>query len=65
MAQSKRRDAWDHTALLVSVVANIMRDPKKGKTVTAEEIHPFYAKPKQVVKVPLTVLRDVFVKKKG
>lgn len=56
------QENWDHTALLVATVSNILRDPKKSKAVKAEEIHPFYRPKKTKAQVPITVLKDLFVK---
>ncbi len=64
MAEEAGRDEWNRTAALMALVANIMRDPKKGKPAKPEDFTPSAVKIKKPVpKVPLTVLRDVFVKK--
>jgi hypothetical protein len=42
MAEARRRDAWDHTANLMALTANINRDPKQRREpFTAGEFHPF------------------------
>jgi len=46
----------------MALVVNIVRDPKKSKPVKSSDFNPYYVKPKTVVKVPLSVLKDVFVK---
>lgn len=41
-----------------------MRDPKKSKAITPDELNPYHVKqkPKNIPKVPITVLKDLFVK---
>lgn len=64
MADSKRRDAWSHTAATLSLIANVHRNPKKrSKTYTPAEFHPFVET--RNTKVGVGVLKDLFVKKRA
>jgi len=64
MAEEAGRDEWNRTTALMALVVNIMRDPQKGKSVTPDDFNPYAVKVhKPIPIVPLTVLRDVFVKK--
>lgn len=46
----------------MALVVNLVRDPKKTKPAKASDFNPYYVKPKEVTKVPLSVLKDVFCK---
>ena len=48
----------------MALVVNLVRDPKKSKPAKPADFNPYTVKPKAVVKVPLSVLRDVFCKEK-
>lgn len=43
MADGKRKEAWNHTAQLLALQANINRDPNKTSPITPQQIHPYYA----------------------
>lgn len=34
-------DRWDHTAPLLTLIANVNRDPKKQRPFRPEDFHPF------------------------
>jgi len=60
MADGKMARDWDHTALIVSTMLNINRDPKKSKPVSQSQCHPFLChkkKKKTIEKVPITALK--------
>jgi len=63
MVEARGLFEWGQTSALLATVINIMRDPKKGKPVTPEMFNPFISKPKVIPKVPVSVLKDIFVKK--
>lgn len=46
----------------MALVVNLVRNPKKSKPAKPADFNPYCIKPKTVIKAPLTVLRDVFVK---
>lgn len=63
MANARGRFEWSQTSSLIAVVVNMMRDPKKNKPATPEMFNPFLTKTKKdIPKVSISVLRDVFVK---
>ena len=64
MYEARGRFEWDQTSMLIAVVINMMRDPKKNKPVTPPEFNPFrLKKKKQVVqKAPISVLKELFVR---
>jgi len=50
MAEAKTREAWNHTAAMLALFANIHRDPAKGVVFTPADFHPLEnRKPKQVI----------------
>lgn len=58
---------WNQTSMLLAMIANIMRDPKKGKPAKPEDFNPYARKvsdKKPIPVVPLSVLKDIFVKDK-
>ena len=63
LAEARGRFEWEQTASLMALIVNLMRDPKKNKAVKAEDFNPYTVKEKAFLKAPLSVLRDVFVKK--
>jgi hypothetical protein len=67
MAEGRQRDTWMQTASIISMIANANRDPKKSRPYTWKDFFPF-SPPKvnkrNAPKVPLTVLRGVFVNNK-
>ncbi len=46
----------------MALMVNLVRNPKKTKPAKPADFNPYIIKPKMVIKAPLTVLRDVFVK---
>ena len=64
MAEERGRFEWNQTSSMIAVVINMMRDPKKSKAVTPDMFNPFAKKrnKQSAKKVPITVLRDLFVK---
>lgn len=63
MAEGRQKTLWALGASVMALLANLHRDPKKGRKWAPRDFNPFEPCPKQ--KAPLTVLRDVFVKEKG
>ena len=57
------RERWSHTSSLMALLANLHRDPKKGKRFSSEDFDPFARGTKRkppAVPADITVLRDVF-----
>ena len=44
MAESRQRDAWDHTSAVLCMLYNANRDPKKTRAATPQEFHPLRRK---------------------
>jgi hypothetical protein len=61
MAEGRGKMEWGQTSCLMALVANILRDPKKGKISTPADFNPYFQNRKPV-KAPLSILRDVFCK---
>jgi len=40
MTQSRQEDNWNHTAALLTMLANVNRDPKKGRAFKPADFHP-------------------------
>ena len=62
MAEARERAEWQRTASLMALAVNLVRNPKKSKPAKPADFNPYCGKPKAVVKAPLSILRDVFVK---
>ena len=67
MTQARQRDAWNHTASVMALLANVNRDPNKGRAFVPADFHP--SPPKRATRkkgIPLTVdnikLLKAFVK---
>ncbi len=46
----------------MALVVNLVRDPKKSKPAKSSDFNPYNRKSKPVIKVPLSFLKEVFVK---
>lgn len=62
MAEAHEKAEWQRTAGLMALIVNLVRNPKKSKPATPADFNPYHAKPKAVVKAPLSILKEVFVK---
>jgi len=40
MAEARGRDAWAHTSTLLAMIANVNRDPKKGRAFKPADFDP-------------------------
>lgn len=63
MADGRMRERWSHTASLMALLANVHRDPRKGKRFTPADFDPFARGSKRkppAMPADITVLRDVF-----
>ena len=62
MAEGRGREAWNHTAAVMAVLANLHRDPKKHGPYGAEDFHPYRGRSRSVPKTKdLSILKAVFV----
>ena len=46
----------------MALIVNLVRNPKKSKPARAADFNPYKVKPKVMVKAPLSILKEVFVK---
>jgi hypothetical protein len=65
MAESRRNEAWSHTANLMALVANVNRNPRKrARPYSPLEFHPFLERKRTAYsKASIRILKDVFVRK--
>ena len=61
MAEERQRDHWSHTSLVLSVLANIHRDPKRAGRYTADDFNPCTARRPVTMKAGVGILKQVFV----
>lgn len=61
MAEERQRDQWSHTSLVLAVLANIHRDPKRAGRYTADDFNPFTARKPVTMKAGVGILKQVFV----
>ena len=67
MAEGRCREAWTHTSMVLALVANVNRDPKKTRPLRPADFNPYAAAKDEPIKVKdLSILKRVFVdKQKG
>lgn len=69
MADARQQDNWNYAAAVMALLANLNRDPKKGRAFKPGDFHPLHHRTTQPnqppLKVDLAVLRTVFVESKG
>lgn len=61
MAEGRQRDQWSHTSLVLAVLANIHRDPKRAGRYTSDDFNPFTARKPVTMKAGVGILKQVFV----
>ncbi|HEX5442604.1 MAG TPA: hypothetical protein VFW87_02190 [Pirellulales bacterium] len=65
MAEAKSRQAWNHTASLLAMLANVHRDTKKTRAFRPADFHPHRRNERATIpKVEISVLKQVFVDRK-
>ena len=60
MTEARGRFEWGQTASLMALIANVLRDPKKSRTVKPSDFNPYNVKLK--TKAPVSILRDIWCK---
>ncbi len=61
------RESWNHTSVVLALLANVHRDPRRrSDPFMPAEFHP-YERPRaaEQLKADITLLRDVFVPRPG
>ena len=67
MAEARGRDNWAHTSALMMIVANVNRDPKKGRPFTPADFDPYALRAKRAEAIEvadMALLKDAFTKGK-
>jgi len=67
MGEGHQRQAWEHTAAIISIIANANRDPKEAPhPFKPDDFNPYYAEETsaqdEVFRLPLSFLKPLFVK---
>jgi hypothetical protein len=68
MAEGHGRDRWSRAAMLMMLIANANRDPKKGRAARLTDFNPYLRADKYNVvptKEQLTFMREAFEKSFG
>ena len=61
MAEGRQREAWNHTAALLALLANCHRDPKRSSAFTVTDFHPLAEPASPPPRADITVLKTVFI----
>lgn len=65
MAEAKQHDLWNYASAMMALMANIHRDPRKGRALHPADFHPLaHAKGRrqqQPLEADISVLKSVFV----
>ena len=67
MAQARQEDNWNHTAAVMALIANVNRDPKRGRALKPADFHPALpgrrerTGPPAPLKGDIAMLKTVFV----
>jgi hypothetical protein len=68
MAEGHGRDEWGRASVLLALVANCHRDPKKGRAMRPDDYNPFGKDAGEVIQVDTTniaALKEAFLARKG
>ncbi len=63
MAEARGREAWGHTSAILTLIANVNRDPKKTRPFKPSDFDPYSARDKRedALEVKdMAILRDAF-----
>ena len=66
MAEGHAKDAWQHTANLMALIANVNRDPKKKRPFKPSDFNPTISKQSRpeaivVTKENISLLKHAFI----
>ena len=64
MADARSRERWAHTSALLTLIANVNRDPKKTRAFRPKDFNPYERRTSgmPITKGNIGVLKQVFVK---
>ena len=64
MSEARGRSEWAQTSTLMALIVNLFRDGRKSKPAKPDDFNPYQMPKRQAqrVTVPVTVLRDLWVK---
>ena len=54
MAEARRRDEWDRTSVVLALIFNVNRDPKKVRAASPEDFHPLARGRPKPTGIPIT-----------
>jgi len=66
MADARQHDLWNYAASIMALLANLNRDPKKGRALKPKDFHPLASatsdkRDASPIKADLNILKAVFV----
>jgi hypothetical protein len=61
MAEGRQREAWNHTAALLALLANCHRDPRRSRPFTVTDFHPLTEPPPPPPRADITILKAIFI----
>ena len=65
MAEARQHDLWNYASAVMALLANIHRDPKKGRALRPQDFHPAAhmnsRRQQRPLKADISVLKSVFV----
>jgi hypothetical protein len=61
MAEGRQREAWNHTAALLALLANCHRDPRRSRAFSVTDFHPLVEPAAPPPPCDISVLKAVFV----
>lgn len=69
MSEGRAKNAWQHTSVILSMLANANRDTKKSRAFTPDDFNPFTARKDKhrivIDKSNVHLLKQYFVPTKG
>ncbi len=66
MAQARSRESWAHTSAVLALIANVNRDPSKGRAWRPCDFDPHSRPAEKAIEVEgnMSLLKQAFVKTK-
>jgi len=68
MAEARKTADWDTAAAIIATTINVNRDPRKGRPVTIQDIHPYHTPAPRGIRLTtetLHELKPIFEKMNG